>query len=252
MVAFSGGTDSTLLLALCRENLGKDRVLAVTADSATLPRKELAETRRLTKELDAQHLVICTDELADERFAVNPNERCYYCKNELFTKLGAVASDQGYEHIVYGATKDDLQDYRPGLCAAEDTGTRAPLLEAGLTKQEVRELSARLNLPTAEKPAAACLASRIPYGTRITKENLSQVEQAEDILKLEYDFSRVRVRHHGTIARIEIPPADFSRLLSNHLCEQIISRLKQLGFIYVTLDLEGLRSGSMNEVLKNK
>lgn len=250
VVAFSGGVDSTLLLNLCVRKLGSRQVMAATADSLTLPRRELAETHKIVKKLDVRHVIIPTGEMKNECFTDNPTDRCYYCKQELFIQLQKLADTNGFKHIVYGATHEDLDDYRPGIRAGEKAGARAPLLEAGLSKNDVRELSHHLGLSTADKPSSACLASRIPYGTRITKDNLSQVEQAEDLLKYEFGLPQVRVRHHGDIARIEIPPENFPRILLNNTCNQIVSGLKQLGFLYVTLDLKGFRSGSMNEIFK--
>lgn len=250
VVAFSGGVDSTLLLTLCAQKLGRELVIAATADSTTMPRRELAETQKIVKKLGVRHVITPTAELENDYFADNPPDRCYYCKQELFSELRNLAEANGFKHIVYGATTDDLQDYRPGIRAGEEAGAKAPLLEADFDKKDVRELSHRLGLSTANKPATACLASRIPYGTRITSENLFQVEQAEDLLKQRFEFSQVRVRHHGDIARIEVPASDFSQILTNGYSNQIVSELKQLGFLYVTLDLTGFRSGSMNEIFK--
>ncbi len=250
VVAFSGGVDSTLLLSLCVQHLGNKQVLAATADSPTLPRSELTETKELVKKINVQHVIIPTEEMKNECFTSNPPDRCYYCKQELFIQLQNLADKYGFKHMVYGATHEDLKDYRPGISAGEKAGARAPLLEAGISKKEVRELSHHLGLSTAEKPSSACLASRIPYGTRITKDNLSQVEQAEDLLKYKFNLPQVRVRHHGDIARIEAPPENFSSIFLNNCYKQIASDLKRLGFLYITLDLNGFRSGSMNEVLK--
>ena len=249
VVAFSGGVDSTLLLALCLEVLGHEHVLAVTADSLTLPRSELAEAAALAKELGARHTSITTDELRDERFATNPPDRCYYCKGELFAQLRSLADQEGYGHIVYGATAADLGDHRPGMRAAREAGAVAPLLEVGFTKREVRDLSRELGLRTWDKPSMACLASRLPYGSRITDENLRRIEGAEEVLRVQLGFRQVRVREHGSIARIEVQPDDFSRLLAESTRALIVSELKDLGYAYVTFDLEGFRSGSMNETL---
>jgi uncharacterized protein len=223
--------------------------MAVTADSPTLPRSELHETRALAEELGAKHLIVATDEIGNESFVANPLDRCYYCKRELFSHLRMVANHQGFKHVVYGATADDAGDYRPGLRAAAEAGAMAPLLEAGFTKQDVRELSEELGLRTSRKPAMACLASRFPYGSRITEERLTQVERAEDLLRRQLGFSQIRVRHHGTIARIEIPPGDFHRLVAETTRQWIKAELGALGYQYVTLDLQGFRSGSMNEAI---
>ena len=247
VVAFSGGADSTLLLATSLQVLGAGSVLAVTADSPTLPRSELDETVALAQELGAEHLVISTDELAVEGFASNPTDRCYFCKRELFEHLRAVAEDKGYAYLVYGATAADLGDHRPGMRAAEEAGARAPLLEAGFTKDDVRALSRRLGLRTWDKPAMACLSSRFPYGDRITEQALSRVEAAEELLRRELGFAQVRVRDHGTVARIEVSAADLARLLETGTRERVSSELKKLGYTYVTADLQGFRSGSMNE-----
>ena len=248
-VAFSGGTDSTLLLAMCLRVLGRERVLAVTADSPTLPRSELREAQKLVAELGAQHLIIETDELADERFAANPPDRCYYCKAELFQRMRQVADQKGCHALVYGATAADLGDYRPGMRAAKEAGAIAPLLEAGFTKEEVRTLSRELGLRTWDKPAMACLSSRMPYGSRITNRNLSQVERGEEFLRREMGLADVRLRHHEGVARIEVPLVEAARLFQEPDRQKLVSYLKQLGYTYVTLDLEGFRSGSMNEVL---
>ena len=250
IVAFSGGADSSLLLAVSLRVLGADRVLAVTADSPTLPRSELEEAAALARQLGARHTVITTAEMEDECFASNPPERCYYCKQELFVQLRALGDKEGFEHIVYGATAADLGDHRPGMLAAKEAGGAAPLLEAGFTKADVREYSRELGLPTWDKPAMACLSSRFPYGTRITLENLSRVEQSEELLRRGLGFANVRVRDYGATARIEIDPRDLGRLLDQATREQIVSELKALGYTYVTLDLEGFRSGSMNEAVE--
>lgn len=248
-VAFSGGTDSTLLLACCLKELGPDRVLAVTADSPTLPRSELAEAQALAKELGARHLIITTDEMRDERFVANPPERCYYCKQELFARMRQVANQQGYRHLVYGATADDVGDYRPGMRAAREAGAIAPLLEVGLSKPEVRELSRQLGLRTWDKPSMACLSSRFPYGTMLTREGLSRVEQAEEYLRHGLGFRQVRVRDQELVARIEVESEELARLIQEPQRSQIVARLKTLGYTYVTLNLEGFRSGSLNDVL---
>jgi len=251
-VAFSGGTDSALLLAMCSRVLGREHVLAVTADSPSLPRSELNDAEALARELGVEHVVIATHEMQDEHYVSNPSDRCYYCKRELFTRIRALATDGRSQHLVYGATADDLGDFRPGMQAAEAAGAVAPLLEAGFTKQDVRELSRQLGLRTWDKPAMACLSSRFPYGTRITPEKLRQVELGEDFLRRQQGFRQVRVRHHGDIVRIEVPIADFSRLLDAMTSQQISSYFKTLGYTYITLDIEGFRSGSMNESLRSR
>ena len=249
VVAFSGGTDSTLLLAACLRELGPDRVLAATADSPTLPRSELREAEELAAQLGARHVVIATNELGDERFACNPENRCYYCKQELFSRLRSLAEESGFAHLVYGATAADLGDHRPGMVAAQEAGAMAPLLQAGLTKQDVRDLSRQFGLPTWDKPAMACLSSRFPYGLAITEPALRQVEAAEELLRSRLGFRQVRVRHHGDVARIEVPVDDLPRLVQTVRAE-VVGELLKLGYTYVTVDLEGFRSGSMNEALR--
>lgn len=246
LIAYSGGVDSTFLLRICTEVL-KDGHLAVTAVSETYPQSELDEALELAKQLEARHLVIHTAELEKEEFASNPADRCYHCKTELYQKLSRLGEEKGYKHVIDGANADDVSDYRPGMRAAEEWKIASPLKEVGLTKEEIRFLSKEMHLPTWDKPAFACLSSRFPYGDRITIDKLKQVEAGEQFLK-ELGFREVRVRHHGSVARIEIPRHQFSLLIDSHL-ERINKRFKEIGFNYVTLDLKGLRSGSMNEVL---
>jgi len=248
-VAFSGGADSTLLLAECVRILGAEHVLAVTADSPTLPRAELAETQSLAGELGARQVVVSTRELYDERFADNTRDRCYYCKRELFKQIGRLAAEHGFEHMAYGATADDLGDYRPGMRAAGEAGAVAPLLDAGFSKADVRERSRQLGLRTWDKPAMACLSSRIPYGTRIRPEDLSMVERGEEFLR-QQGFRQVRVRHHGAVARIEVEAGELARLVSEPQRSEVEAHFKTLGFTYVTVDLSGFRSGSMNAMLR--
>ncbi len=252
LVAFSGGVDSTLLLAMAVRVLGRDRVLAVTADSPNLPRTELREATVLAEVLGATHLIVHTEELKDERYASNPLDRCYYCKGELFTKLEILRKERGFRHLLYGGVTDDLGDHRPGMRAAQEHGAVAPLLLSGLSKAEVRALSKELGLPTWDKPGSPCLSSRFPYGSPIREETLRQVEEAENLLRLELGFREIRVRHHGPVARIEVVPEEFARLLSEPVREQVVDRLRTLGFPFVCMDLEGFRSGRMNEALEKK
>ncbi len=245
VVAFSGGVDSTFLLKIAADCMGA-RCLAVTAASETYPASELADAVNLAKLIGAEHEVVTTEELANEAFASNPINRCYFCKSELYSKLAAIAAEKGFSCLVDGTNLDDEQDYRPGRQAAKEYRVRSPLLEAGLTKEEIRTLSQELGLPTWDKPAFACLSSRFPYGDKISIEKLNQVGQAEDYLH-SLGLIQLRVRHHRDIARIEVPRDDFSRLTGS-LLSNIIAKFKDLGFVYVTLDLEGFRSGSMNEV----
>lgn len=250
-VAFSGGADSTLLLARCLATLGAQHVLAITADSPTLPRSELAEAQALARELGARHVLVTTAELDDARFAANPPDRCFFCKQELFAHMRQRADREGYQVLAYGATADDQGDFRPGMRAAREAGAVAPLLEAELTKQDVRDLSRQLGLRTWDKPAMACLSSRFPYGTALTTEGLSRVEQAEGLLRSELGLRQVRVRDQGAVARIEVEPQNLASLVQEPVRSQVIARLKALGYIYITLNLEGFRSGNMNDVLVN-
>jgi pyridinium-3,5-biscarboxylic acid mononucleotide sulfurtransferase len=248
-VAFSGGVDSTLLLAMSLEVLGRERVLAITADSPTLPRRELEGTQALAAELGARHLIIDTEELHNPAFADNPPDRCYYCKQELFARMRAVADQEGFRHLIYGATADDLGDYRPGMQAAQEAGAIAPLVAARFAKSDVRALSRALGLRTWDKPSMACLSSRFPYGSPITAQGLTRVEQAEDLLHHELGLRQVRVRDAGDTARIEVELHDLPRLTTEPARKRVVQRLKELGYAYVTLNLEGFRSGSLNDAL---
>lgn len=248
LVAFSGGVDSTLLLKVAYDVLG-ERCVAATADSETYPREELAEARRLAQQIGVEHLVVRTDELADERYVANGPDRCYHCKKTLFTELFPVARERGLAAVVYGAMADDMGDHRPGHAAAQAWNVRSPLLEAGLTKAEIRALSRRLGLDTWNKPSFACLSSRVPYGQSIDAEQLRQIDAAERIMR-ELGFSGFRVRHHADIARLELQLPDLPRALE--LRDTLVRRLKALGYVYVTLDLQGFRSGSMNEPLQRQ
>lgn len=247
ILAFSGGVDSSFLLAIAYETLG-DKLLAVTADSETYPLRELEWARKVIAQVGAPHLVIKTEELANPEFAQNPHNRCYHCKSELFGKLKEIASDKGFTYIFDGANADDVHDYRPGMQAGRELGVVSPLKEANLNKEEIRILSQRFNLPTWDKPSFACLSSRFPYGEEITTAKLRQVDQGEDFLR-DLGFKQLRVRHHGNIARIEVPLEDLRRVLDEELRNKINDYFKALGFNYVTIDLAGFRSGSMNEVL---
>ncbi len=246
VVAFSGGTDSTLLLKVARDTLGAGHVVALTAVSPSLPEADLREARALAHQIGVKHVLIASDELANPDYRANTPNRCFFCKEEVYGKFTAYAAQHGYRAVVDGSNADDAHDYRPGRQAARRYGIRSPLQEADLSKAEVRKLARELGLPNWDKPSAACLASRIPYGTPITAEILKRIEQAEQLLR-EMGFRQVRVRHHGTLARIEVEPTDFARLLEQR--EVIANHCKQLGYTYVTLDLNGFRSGSMNEAL---
>ncbi|PYM57099.1 MAG: ATP-dependent sacrificial sulfur transferase LarE [Candidatus Rokuibacteriota bacterium] len=247
VVAFSGGVDSTLLGWAARGALG-DRALLVTADSESYAEGELDEARRLAARIGLRHVVIRTRELENPSYAQNPPNRCFFCKEELFTRLAPVAAAEGFRHLVYGATVDDLGDHRPGMVSARERGVQAPLVEAGLGKAEIRELSRAFGLPTWDKPAMACLSSRFPYGTPITAEKLRQVDRAEAFVR-SLGFREFRVRHHGELARLEIARGEMARLWEDGRAEAIAERLLELGFVHVTVDLRGFRSGSLNEAL---
>lgn len=250
LVAYSGGVDSTLLLKVAVDELGQEKVLAVTAASPTYPEEEVSLAWRMAESLGIEHYIIRTHELENADFVNNTPQRCYYCKQELFKIVAELAQDYGMRFIADGSNADDTKDFRPGARAASEYGVRSPLKEAGLTKAEIREISRSLNLPTWDKPALACLASRIPYGTKIEPENLRRVEEAEKFLK-EMGFREVRVRHHEALARIEVGEGELERACREEIRAEINRKFKELGYIYVALDLQGYRSGSMNEVLKS-
>ena len=250
LVAFSGGVDSTLLARLAHEELG-DRCLAVTVTSELYPEFQVEQACQIARQVGIRHELVETDELAVPGFSHNPPDRCYHCKKELFGHLADMAGRLGLKHVADGCNADDVHDHRPGMRAAVELGVRSPLKEAGLTKAMVRALSKQLGLPTWDRPSFACLASRFPYGQEITRQRLDQVRQAEEFLR-QSGFRQYRVRHHDTVARIEVEPADLPRLMDENLREKVVKRLKELGFHYVTVDLEGFRSGSMNEPLKGK
>jgi pyridinium-3,5-biscarboxylic acid mononucleotide sulfurtransferase len=248
VVAFSGGVDSTVLGRAARDALG-DRAVLATADSETYPASELDEARRLAGVIGLPHIVVQTHELDRPEYARNAPNRCFFCKDELFTRLEAVAREHGGMPIVYGAIMDDLGDHRPGMEAARAKGVRAPLIEAELWKQEVREIGRTLGLPNWDKPSFACLSSRFQYGDRITPEKLRQVDQAEAFLR-ELGFRQFRVRHHERLARLELPSEEMSRLWEDGRHAAIVRRFRELGYHFVTLDLLGFRSGSANEALQ--
>lgn len=249
VLGYSGGVDSTFLAAVATELLG-GRCVCVLASSETYPPSEVREAAEIAKSLGLNLLQINTDELQNEDFARNTPDRCFYCKTELFTKLANIAREKGIGFVADGANVDDLDDYRPGSRAAANLGVRSPLREAGFTKADIREASRKMGLPTWDKPSFACLSSRIPYGTRIAPDVLERLDAAERFLK-QLGFRQVRVRHHDTVARIEVEAADIPRLASPEIREAIADEFNKLGYTYTTLDLTGYRTGSMNAVLSN-
>jgi len=248
IVAYSGGVDSTFLLKICADVL-KDKVVAVTSHSDVSPSGELEEAQALTTSFGVKHVIITTDELRDSTFVANPPDRCYHCKNQLFRRLSEMARSHGIKWVLDGSNADDMTDYRPGNRAAKEFGVLSPLKDAALTKEEIRTLSRGMNLPTWDKPASPCLASRIPYGHMITPEKLARIASAEQFLR-SYGIKELRVRDHGDIARIEIPKDSLYIFLDQAVVGNVVNEFKSLGYKYVTLDLQGFRTGSMNEVLK--
>ena len=248
-IAYSGGVDSAFLLKVAVDELGEN-VLAVTGDSETIPRTELDHARDLARSLGANHLVVGTNEMCDPNFVANPPERCFHCKKTLFGALTKLAAEKGISHVAEGSNFSDLDDYRPGMKAVEQFNILSPLKEAGLTKDDIRQLSRQLGLTTWNKPAAPCLSSRIPYGSAITTDKLRRIEEAEKYLR-GLGFKILRVRDHDDIARIEVPPEDMPRFLGDGISTDVTEKLKSLGYRYVAVDLIGFRSGSLNEVLKD-
>lgn len=248
VIGFSGGVDSTFLFAVAARVLGK-RALAVTATSETYPERELREANELALRIGGRHRVIVSEELDIPGFAENPVDRCYHCKSELFTKLRKVADEEGLPYVADGSNVDDRGDYRPGRKALRELDVRSPLEEAGLSKDDIRALSKEMELPTWDKPSFACLSSRFQYGEQITAEKLRQIDAAEAFVK-SLGFRQFRVRHHDRLARIELPPDEIGRLLEEGRREVIVARFRELGYLYVTVDLQGFRSGSANELLK--
>ena len=250
VVAFSGGVDSTLLARAAGDALGA-RALLVTADSETYPEAELAEARRLAELMGLRHVVVRTEELAHPEYARNGANRCFFCKEELFGRLAPIAEREGIATLVYGANLDDLGDHRPGMKSAQARGVRAPLIEAELSKAEIRELSRARGLPTWDKPSFACLSSRFQYGDRITAEKLRQVDAAEAFVR-SLGFRQFRVRHHDRLARLEIPLEEIPRLWQDGRHEAIVTRFREIGYLYVAVDLGGFQSGSANLLLALK
>jgi len=248
-VAFSAGVDSTFVLKVAIDTLGPKNVVAVTGRSDSLARAEFEEACKLADAVGAEHVILDTDEFENPDYTANPADRCYHCKTALYTRLKGFIAERGIKAIVNGNNADDLDDFRPGLQAADEHRVRSPVAEAGLTKNDIRELSKRLGLPTHDKPASPCLASRVPYGEQITPEKLHMIEMAEAFLREEMDVRECRVRHHGNLARIEVPPVFIKTLAEPENAARIDRHFRSLGYTYVTLDLRGFRSGSLNEVI---
>ncbi len=246
VIAFSGGVDSTFLLALAAETLGSDNVIAGIGISPSLAQREHSAAKSLAETIGVKLIEVQTCELDDPDYASNPPERCFYCKQDLFTRLGELVKAHGCNALLCGANADDTGDFRPGLRAGDKLGVLNPLIDAGLTKADIRAASRAMGLETWNKPAMACLASRVPYGQEITAEKLSRIERAEYILK-DLGFEQCRLRDHDNLARIEVPAEDITTLVANR--DRIVTALKELGYTYVSLDLQGFRSGSMNEVI---
>jgi len=250
ILAYSGGVDSSVLLRAAAETLGQN-LIAVTAVSETYPAEELLLARTFTASLGVRHRILETEELSKEEFSRNAEDRCYHCKQELFGKLRQIADAEGIYWILDGSNTDDQRDFRPGKKAAGEFSVRSPLAETGLSKQEVRDLARRLNLPMWDKPSLACLSSRIPYGTRITTTLVKNIHAAEEVVR-GLGIRQVRVRHHGDTARIEVDREDLIRLVSEEATRVIVDSFKALGYAYVCVDLEGYRTGSMNEVIRKE
>jgi len=251
LVAFSGGVDSTLLLRVCRDVLGPRNVLAVTGVSQTYTPEEKRTARRAARELGVRHILIETDELACAAFATNPADRCYHCKRELFGRIADLAATLGLEAVYDASNIDDLSDYRPGRRATDELGVISPLVQAGFKKTDVRALSKKLGLASWDKPANPCLASRIPYGTPVTLETLRKIEAGEKLIR-SLGFPVVRLRHHGDLARIEVPAADLARILRPATARKIADRLRSLGYLWTALDIEGYRMGSLNRGVEGR
>jgi len=247
LVAYSGGVDSTFLAAVAFDVLG-DNALAVTGLSAAVPPSEVREAHELARRIGIPHLLIETEEMNDPAYVANSSQRCYHCKQELYRKLRRVAAERGMAWIVDGCNVDDLSDFRPGQQAAREDGVRSPLMEAGLTKDDIRALSRRLGLSTWDKPAMACLASRIPYGTPVTAETLNRIAQAEEFIR-SLGVRQLRVRHHDSVARIETDDAGMTLLMTEDNRRAVADRLRALGYRHVTMDLEGYKRGSLNQML---
>lgn len=247
IIAYSGGVDSAYLAWIASDELG-ERALAITGESPSYPDFQRQDALEVVNRFSLRHEFVVTDEIADPNYQANPANRCYFCKHELFTKLGQVAKERGYAFVCDGNNADDAIDYRPGRQAARELQVRSPLHEAGLTKEEIRLLSRRVDLPVWDRPASACLSSRIPYGMPVTIEKLSKIERGEAVLRA-CGFRQMRVRHHGDLARIEIAPEEMPLALTPEMAGRLAREFRELGFKYVTLDLQGYRTGSLNESL---
>ncbi|TET03970.1 MAG: ATP-dependent sacrificial sulfur transferase LarE [Candidatus Atribacteria bacterium] len=250
LIAYSGGVDSTFLLKIAREELG-DKIIAVTVKSEIHHLSEVTDAKKMAQKFKVKHLFIDIDILSNKEFVNNPKERCYICKKEIFSRISEIAKELNLNFVADGSNYDDLSDYRPGMKAVRELRIRSPLQEALLTKDDIRLLSKEMDLPTWDKPSNSCLATRIPYGDKITLEKLKRIEKAEGFFH-DLGIEQVRVRCHNKLAKIEVGEKDLLFLMEEDLRKKIISKLKQLGFIYVTLDLQGYRSGSMNEELNEK
>ena len=249
LVAYSGGVDSSYLAHVATEELG-DRALCVTGDSPSLSAQQREQAAEIARRFGFRHEIIRTEEMADANYTANPSNRCYFCKTDLSSKLAPAAAARGFRFVVDGSTTDDLGDYRPGRAAAAEHGVRSPLVEAGMSKEDVRALSRRAGLPTWDAPASPCLSSRIAYGTQVTIKRLREVETGEEIMR-ELGFREFRVRHHDELVRLEVAPSELGRALDRDVVDELARRFRALGFRYVTLDLHGYRTGAMNEVLNN-
>lgn len=248
LIAYSGGLDSTFLLKMAADVLGKQNVLAVTAESPSFPVWELNSAKKTALKFKIKHLTVKTAELSNPQFVNNPQDRCYWCKKELFSQFSKLAERKGLAYVADGTNLDDAKDFRPGMKAALELNIKSPLKEAEITKADIRKFSRSLKLPTWDKPSLACLASRFPYGETITEKKLLTILKAEKFL-LDLGFKQVRVRHHNNIARIEISDKEFAKLLDTHLSYAVVKKFKKLGYTYITLDLQGYRTGSMNVYL---
>ncbi len=251
VIAYSGGVDSSYLLKAAVDTLGPEKVLACISLGPSEPGNMADKARKTAEAIGAELMVIQSSELDDPHFKANNADRCFHCKSHLCQTLLEVAKQRSFDHVIFGANHDDLDDFRPGNKAMKVYGIRSPLAEAGLTKKEIRELSRQAGLSTADQPASPCLASRIPYGLEVTERRLKQIDQAEDFLR-SLGFVEFRVRHHDTIARIEVRPDDMAKLAAEPIRSQVVAKLKSLGFQFITMDLQGFRSGSLNESLSDE